>query len=168
MVLLVGAAITKPRSRSPQANKWFHYWDQDLSEECVMSNKWFPTKKEIKKWIDQKLHEFVAQENRNLCMLKEEWLNRYLYTDEHEIFLYSFMCKLHNGCLNWRTIKVHGSWTILLCGICNWSGTQKLQKTRSRGFPITGSIALWADSSLSSRSIHLSVIAKLNDDFSKD
>ena len=28
-------------------------------------------------------------------MLKEEWLNIYLYTEEHEIFFYYFSCKLY-------------------------------------------------------------------------
>jgi len=60
-----------------------------------MSNKWFPTKKETEKWIDQKLHEFAAKENKNLLLSKEEWLNIYLYTNEHKIFFCSFPCELH-------------------------------------------------------------------------
>lgn len=60
-----------------------------------MCDKWFPTKKEIKKWIDRKLHVFAAHENRNPHLLKEEWLNRYLLIDELEIFFCSFTCELH-------------------------------------------------------------------------
>lgn len=60
-----------------------------------MNHKWIPTKKEIDKWIDQKLHKFVAQENMNLHLLKEEWLNRYLYIEEHIIFFCSFPCELY-------------------------------------------------------------------------
>lgn len=59
-----------------------------------MSNKRFPTKKEVEKWIDRKLHEFTAQENRSWNLSKEEWLNRYMYTDKHEIFFCSFSCEL--------------------------------------------------------------------------
>jgi len=54
-----------------------------------------PTKKEIEKWIDRKLHEFAAQENRNLCLSKEEWLQRYLYTKEHKVLFFSFSCELY-------------------------------------------------------------------------
>lgn len=60
-----------------------------------MWHNWILTKKEIEKWIGQKLHEFAAQENRNLCLSKEEWLQRYLYTEEHEVFLCSFPCELY-------------------------------------------------------------------------
>jgi len=59
-----------------------------------MWHKWILTKKEIKKWIDQKLHEFSTQENKNSRMSKEEWLNRYLHTKEHNKFFFSFPCKL--------------------------------------------------------------------------
>lgn len=36
--------------------------------------EWILTKKEIKKCIDRKLHEFAAQENRNPSLSKEKWL----------------------------------------------------------------------------------------------
>lgn len=51
-VLLVGTVKAEPGSGPIRPKKWFLFQDQDLSEECVMSNKWFPTKKEIEKWID--------------------------------------------------------------------------------------------------------------------
>ena len=60
-----------------------------------MWHKWIPTKKEIEKWIDQELHEFTAQENRNLHLSKEEWLQRYLYMEEHEVFFFYFLCELY-------------------------------------------------------------------------
>ena len=55
-----------------------------------MSYHWNPTKKEIKDWLDRKIQEFVAQENINLQLIKEQWLDRYLYTDIHEIYFFSF------------------------------------------------------------------------------
>ena len=45
-----------------------------------MSCHWNLTKKEIEKWLDWKIHKFVALESRNLCLSKEEWLKKYLYT----------------------------------------------------------------------------------------
>ena len=56
---------------------------------------WKPTKKVIEKWIDQKLHECVSQENINLHLSKEEWLQRYLYTEEHKVLFFSFPCELY-------------------------------------------------------------------------
>ena len=60
-----------------------------------MLNKWFPTKKEIEKWINRKLHTFAEKENRNMCLSKEEWLNRYMITNKIEIFFFSFPCEFH-------------------------------------------------------------------------
>ena len=74
-----------------------------------MRNKWILTKKEIEKWLDRKIHEFVAQEIRNPHLSKEDWLNRYLYTKVHEIFfctfpieLYEWIAKLKDGQGRWR------------------------------------------------------------------
>ena len=59
-----------------------------------MSYHWIPTKKGIEDWLDRNIHEFVAQENRNLRLSKEEWLDCYLYTEIHEIFFTYFPTKL--------------------------------------------------------------------------
>lgn len=69
-----------------------------------MLNKWLPTKKKIKKWINHKHHQFIAQENNNLFQSKEEWLNRYLYTHEHGIFFCTFPYEL-----NWWLSKLVGN-----------------------------------------------------------
>ena len=42
-----------------------------------MCDKWFPTKKEIEKWIDRKVHAFMAQENMSPKLSKEQWLQRF-------------------------------------------------------------------------------------------
>ena len=60
-----------------------------------MSCHWNPTKKEIEEWLDKKIHEFAAQENRNMQVSKEQWLERYLYMEIHEIFFASFPSKLY-------------------------------------------------------------------------
>ena len=62
---------------------------------CVMSHHWNLTKKEIERWLDQKIHEFMIHENRNLCLSKEDWLDRYLYTEIHEMFFYTFTIELY-------------------------------------------------------------------------
>lgn len=36
-----------------------------------MSEYWNPMEKELEDWLDQKLHEFVVQENRNPWISKE-------------------------------------------------------------------------------------------------
>lgn len=65
-----------------------------------MLNKWFPTKKEIEKWLNRKEHVLVALENKNPQFSKEQWLYRYLYSDETEKFLCIFPCELHEWLSN--------------------------------------------------------------------
>jgi len=60
-----------------------------------MSHHWNLTKKEIEKWLDWNIHKFVVQENKNPRLSKEEWLNRYLYTEIHKIFFYTFPIELY-------------------------------------------------------------------------
>jgi len=60
-----------------------------------MSEHWNPTKKELEDWLDQKLHEFVVQENRNPQISEEGWLDRYIYMDIHEIFFIIFLIELY-------------------------------------------------------------------------
>ena len=66
-----------------------------MHKRCLMSCHWNLTKKEIEGWLDRKIHEFIAQENRNPRVSKEQWLERYLYTEVHEIFFASFPSELY-------------------------------------------------------------------------
>jgi len=56
---------------------------------------WNPTKKGIEDWLDRKIQKFAVQENRNLILSNEEWLDCYLYTYIHEIFFTSFPTELY-------------------------------------------------------------------------
>jgi len=60
-----------------------------------MSYHWNPTKKGIEDWLDRKIHEFTTQENMNLQLSREEWLDYYLYTEIHKIFFTSFPSELY-------------------------------------------------------------------------
>ena len=77
---------------------------------CVMSHHWNSTKKGIEKWLDRKIHEFAAQENKNPCLSKEEWLNRYLYMKIHEIFFYTFPIELYEWLAKLKDIQ--GRWKL--------------------------------------------------------
>lgn len=59
-----------------------------------MSEHWNPTKKEIEKSLDKKVREFAVQEKRNARISEEKWLERYLYTEIHEILFASFQSEL--------------------------------------------------------------------------
>jgi len=60
-----------------------------------MWHLWIPTMKDLHNCVDQKLHEFAAQENHNPRWSKDSWLQRYIYTEDNEVFFTLFTCKLN-------------------------------------------------------------------------
>jgi len=63
---------------------------------CLTSEHWNPTKKEIEDWLDQKLHEFVTQEDRTPQITKKRFLDCYVYTEIHKIFFVTFSLELYD------------------------------------------------------------------------
>jgi hypothetical protein len=51
---------------------------------------WRPTRKEITEWMEQKEQEFSQKENKNPRLKNKKWLQRYVYTNLHEIFFGEF------------------------------------------------------------------------------
>jgi hypothetical protein len=49
-------------------------------------SRWFPSKIEIQKWIEDQEKDFVNAQNKNLNLITEDWLEIYIFTDIHEIF----------------------------------------------------------------------------------
>jgi hypothetical protein len=63
--------------------------------------RWFPSKIEIHKWIEEQEKDFVEAQNKNPNLSIEDWLGRYIFTDIHEIFfagihkeLYEWLARL--------------------------------------------------------------------------
>jgi hypothetical protein len=56
---------------------------------------WYPNRKEIQDWLEKKETEFAEKENRNPRVSTEAWLDKYIFTDEHEIFFDSLLGELH-------------------------------------------------------------------------
>jgi hypothetical protein len=67
----------------PYANKWFYCRDRDLLEGM---SRWFPSKTEIHKWIEEQEKEFDEAQNKNPNLSTEDLLGRYIFTDIHDIF----------------------------------------------------------------------------------
>ena len=60
--------------------------------------------------MDKNVHEFATQENKNPRLKKEQWLDRYMYTEIHEIFLCSFLVDLYKWITNWADGQ--GTWRL--------------------------------------------------------
>jgi hypothetical protein len=66
-------------------------------------SSWFPSKIEIHKWIEDQEKDFVEAQNKNPNLSIEDWLERYIFTDIHEIFfggihqeLYEWLARLED------------------------------------------------------------------------
>jgi hypothetical protein len=55
-------------------------------------SRWFRSKTEIQKWIEDREKDFVEAQNKNPNLSTEDWLGRYVFTDIHEIF-FGGICK---------------------------------------------------------------------------
>ena len=56
---------------------------------------WHPELSEIDAWFEARTKEFAKKENRNPNHNIEAWLQKYIYTDVHEIFFATFLSELH-------------------------------------------------------------------------
>jgi hypothetical protein len=67
----------------PCANKWFHC--RDWNNFKGMS-RWFPSKTEIQKWIEDQEKDFAEVQNKNPNLSSEDELENHIFTDIHNIF----------------------------------------------------------------------------------
>ena len=68
---------------------------------------WHPELSEIDAWFEAKTKEFAEKENRNPNCNTEEWLQKYIYTDVHEIFFATFPLELHSWLAKLAAFNVH-------------------------------------------------------------
>ena len=61
------------------------------------------TKPKIQDWVDSKEIEFARKESEGSWLNSTEWLERYLYTDIHEIFFCEFPVSLYEWLLRLAT-----------------------------------------------------------------
>jgi hypothetical protein len=64
-------------------------------------SRWFPSKTEIQKWIEDQEKDFAEAQNKNPNLNSEDWLEKHIFTDIHEIFfggihqeLYEWLARL--------------------------------------------------------------------------
>ena len=57
---------------------------------------WHPELSEIDAWFETKTKEFAKKENKSHNRDSEAWLQKYIYTDVHEVFFATFPSELHS------------------------------------------------------------------------
>jgi hypothetical protein len=55
-----------------------------------MLRPWNPTKEEIESWLKTKELEFAQKDNRNLKLTPRKYLDKYVFSDLHEVFFCDF------------------------------------------------------------------------------
>ena len=55
-----------------------------------------PQLSDIDTWFEAKTKEFAEKENRSPNYDSEAWLQKYIYTDVHEVFFATFPSELHS------------------------------------------------------------------------
>ena len=55
-----------------------------------MLRPWNPTKEKIESWLKIKELEFAQKDNRNHRIKSRKYLEKYVFTDLHEVFFYDF------------------------------------------------------------------------------
>ena len=56
---------------------------------------WHPELSDIESWFKTKTQEFTETENRNPNHDSEAWLQKYIYTNIHEVFFATFPSEIH-------------------------------------------------------------------------
>ena len=56
---------------------------------------WHLKKKEIKDWIESKMLAFTQEESAGSQLSAENWVDKYIYSDIHEVFFAEFVIVLH-------------------------------------------------------------------------
>jgi hypothetical protein len=76
--------------------------------------RWHPSKEEIQDWLTAKEHEFSLRETQGLRVNVNQWKDRYLYMDMHEIFFVEFPCLLfewlkRKNCYQFSSVAIGAS-----------------------------------------------------------
>ena len=58
-------------------------------------SRWFPSKIEIQKWIEDQEKDFAEAHNKNPILNLEDWLEKYIFIDIHEILFGGIHQELH-------------------------------------------------------------------------
>jgi hypothetical protein len=83
-------------------------------------SRWFPSKTEIQKWVEDQEKDFVEAQNKNPKLRTKYWLQQYIFTDIHEIFfggihkdLFEWLARLADTQFDIRSRPPVG-WTLVL------------------------------------------------------
>jgi hypothetical protein len=124
----------------PCANKWFRCWDKNVFKGM---SRWFPSKTKIQKWMEYQEKDFTEAQNKNPNLSSEGWLEKYIFTDIHEIFfggihqeLYEWLARLADTQFDIRS-RILVAWT-----------SELIKKVKRVDNTVSRAIDNWFDSTI--------------------
>ena len=104
---------------------------------------WHPSKEEIENWVEVKEKEFAEKENINPRLSTEDWLQRYIFTDLHEIFFATFPFELHA----WLSRLAKNKTSTRSNKPAEWT-PEAIQRLKRTDNPISREVDFWLNSLL--------------------
>jgi hypothetical protein len=106
-------------------------------------SRWFPSKIEIQKWIEDQERDFAEAQNKNPKLSTEDWLQRYIFTDIHEIFFGG----IHQELFDWLARLADTQFEIRSRPPMVWTPTL-IQKVKRVDNVVSRAVDHWFDSTI--------------------
>ena len=106
-------------------------------------SRWFPSKTEIQKWIEDQENDFLEAQNKNPNLSTKDWLERYIFTDIHEIFFRG----IHQELYEWLARLADTQFEIRSRRPIVWTSTL-IKKVKRVDNAISRAVDHWFDSTI--------------------
>jgi hypothetical protein len=106
-------------------------------------SRWFPSKTEIQKWIEDQERDFAEAQNRNPKLSTKGWLQRYIFTDIHKIFFGG----IHQDLFEWLARLVNTQFEIRSRPLVVWTPSL-IQKIKRVDNIVSRVVYHWFDSTI--------------------
>jgi hypothetical protein len=106
-------------------------------------SRWFPLKTDIQNWIEDQERDFVEAQNKNPKLSTKYWLQRYIFTDIHEIFFGG----IHQELFEWLARLAHTQFEIKSRPPVVWT-LALIQKVKRVDNVVSRVVEHWFDSTI--------------------
>jgi hypothetical protein len=106
-------------------------------------SRWFSSKTEIHKWIEEQERDFAKAQNKKPNISTEDWLGRYIFTDVHEILFVG----VHKELYEWLSILADTQFEIRSRPPVVWMAAL-IKKVKRIDNTVSRAVDLWFDNTI--------------------
>jgi hypothetical protein len=106
-------------------------------------SRWFPSKTKTQKWIEDQEKDFTEAQNKNPNLRSKDWLEKYIFTDIHEIFFGG----IHQELYEWLSRLAYTQFEIQSRPTMVWM-SEKIKKFKRVDNVISQAVDHWFDSTI--------------------